>query len=59
MATFDLEVMVTGICAFVPESNGKRHCVVLPDCTAVDNGNSTIDRKTKLGTHFGLVHLAA
>jgi hypothetical protein len=59
MATFDLEVMVTGICAFVPDSNGKRHCVVLPDCTAIDNGKSTIDKKTRLGTHFGLVHLAA
>ena len=59
MATFDLEVMVTGICAFVPDIKGKRHCVVLPDCTAIDNGKSTIDKKTRLGTHFGLVHLAA
>ena len=59
MATFDLEVMVTGICAFVPESQGKRHCVVLPDCTALDNGKSTIDGKTRLGTHFGLIHLGA
>ena len=59
MATFDLEVMVTGICAFVPDIKGKRHCVVLPDCTAIDNGKSTIDKRTRLGTHFGLVHLAA